>query len=120
MLDTLKAFLSGLLTQQVAKIKKKSREWEENIRKEVIESERQNVADPTPEKQGIWLKKQECKVAITRKAENKRLCQRQNSFGEGEKKKKWAVCWHFWLKPIAPQLFPRLGHQAVKSRLSLL
>lgn len=87
MLDTLKAFLSGLLTQQVAKIKKKSREWEENIRKEVIESERQNVADPTPEKQGIWLKKQECKVAITRKAENKRLCQRQNSFGEGEKKK---------------------------------
>lgn len=75
--DTLKAFLRGLLIKQAAKIKKKSREWEEHIRKEVIESERQYVIDPTPEKRETWLKKQqEYKVAIIRKNENKRLFQR--------------------------------------------
>lgn len=36
LLDTLKAFLRGILIQQVVKVKKKSREWEESIRKEVI------------------------------------------------------------------------------------
>lgn len=84
--DTLKAFLRELLFQQVVKIKKKSREWVGQVRKEAMASERQYVIDPTPEKQEIWLKKQqEYKVAITRKTENKRLFQKQNYFGEGEK-----------------------------------
>lgn len=84
--DTLKAFLRGLLHQQVVKIKNKSRELEARARKEVMKSEAQYVKDPTPEKHEIWLKRQqEYKEVINRKTENKRLFQRQNYFGEGEK-----------------------------------
>lgn len=61
-----------------------SRKWEESIRKEVIEAENNYVKDPTPEKQQIWLNLQGYRIAIIRKAENKRLSQKQCSFGEGE------------------------------------
>lgn len=69
--DSLKAFLRGILIQQVVKIKKESREWEESIRKEVIEAENNYVNDPTLEKQKIWLNKQQGdRIAIIRKVEN--------------------------------------------------
>lgn len=57
--DAMKAFLRGLLIQQVAKIKRRSREWEESIRKEVILLGKQYVEDPNPEKQRRWLIKQQ-------------------------------------------------------------
>lgn len=57
--DALKAFLQGILIQQVVKIKRKSREWKELIRKEVIKAEKQYVEDTTPEKQRIWLNQQQ-------------------------------------------------------------
>lgn len=83
--DTLKAFLRGILIQRVAEIKKRSREWEESIRKEMEKAEKQYIEDPTPEKQNVWLNKQEnYRIAVLRKVENKRLFQKQLAFGEGE------------------------------------
>lgn len=46
--DTLKAYLRGVLIQQVAKLKKDARVWKENIRREVIDAEKNYVMDPTP------------------------------------------------------------------------
>lgn len=72
--DTLKAFLRGILIQRVAEIKKRSREWEESIRKELEKGEKQYIEDPTPEKQKIWLNKQEnYRVAVLRKVKNNPL-----------------------------------------------
>ena len=51
--DALKAFLRGILIQQVAKIKRNSREWEEKIREEVLEAEKQYVENPTLSKQRL-------------------------------------------------------------------
>lgn len=69
----------------MAKIKNKSREWEESIRKALVKAENQYEEDPTPEKQRIWLnKQQDYRIAVIRKAENKQLFQKQAAFGEGE------------------------------------
>lgn len=51
--DTLKGFLRGLIIQQVVKIKRRSREWEEVTGREAVESENQYVVDPTPEKKEV-------------------------------------------------------------------
>lgn len=76
--------LSQGLIQQVAKNKRRSREWEESIRKEMLVTEKQYVENPTLEKQRRWLnKQQEYEIAVTRKGENKRLFQKQCAFGEG-------------------------------------
>lgn len=53
--DSLKAYLRGLIIQQVAKTKGKSREWERDIRREVMQEERQ----PTLDRQREWLDKQQ-------------------------------------------------------------
>ena len=83
--DTLKAYLRGVLIQQIAKFNKKARESEEKSRREVLEAENNYVGDPTPKGKKIWLEKQQAyKSVITREVETRRLFLRQSSFAEGE------------------------------------
>lgn len=83
--DSLKAYLRGLLIQQISKVKKQTRVRGEAIREEVLVSERKYVADPRPENQECWVRKQqEYKMESIRVAENRKLFQRQRNFGEGE------------------------------------
>ena len=107
MWDALKAFLRGLCIQQVAKIKKVSREWENRIWMELENTEKEYIENPTLEKQRIWLnKQQEYRVEI-RKSENKRLFQKQVAFGEGESFGRMIA----HLEPIPPPpQYPRLAH----------
>lgn len=83
--DTLKAFLRGILIQGVAGVKKKAREWEEGIRRDLEMAEKQFLDDPTPVRQKLWEDKQESyRIAVLRKGENRQLFQSQRVFGEGE------------------------------------
>lgn len=83
--DTLKAYLRGVLIQQVAKFKKEAKVWEENIQREVLEAENNYVTDPSSEREKAWLdKQQDYKIAIMRRVEIRRLFLRQSSFAEGE------------------------------------
>lgn len=54
MWDALKAYLRGLLIQQISRIKKSSLNWEDKTRKELITAEREYVKEPTPGNQSIW------------------------------------------------------------------
>lgn len=83
--DTLKAFLRGILIQGVAGVKKRAREWEEGIRRELELAEKQYLDDPTLEKKKVWKDKQESyRTAVLRRGENKQLFQKQQVFKEGE------------------------------------
>lgn len=107
MWDALKAFLRGILIQQVAKIKQVSREWENKIKKELATAEKEYVEDPSPEKQGEWLnEQQECKVVVTRKSENKRLFQKQFAFGE-RKNVGWMLA-HLVITNSSPSVVPAI------------
>ena len=84
--DSLKAFLRGLLIQQVARIKREGREREGKLGLEVAQAEARFIEEPTPTRQKEWLGKQlEHKTVNMRKLESKRILQRQCQFGEGEK-----------------------------------
>lgn len=69
----MKAYLRGVLNQQVAKFNKEARVGEENIQREVIEAENNYVINPTPRREKIWLDKQDYKIAVMRKAETRQL-----------------------------------------------
>lgn len=74
--DALKAFLRGVLIQQVAKFNKEARNGEEKIQKEVFEAESNDMMDPTPEREKTWLDKlQDYKVVVMQKAETRCLLQ---------------------------------------------
>lgn len=84
--DTLKAFLHGIMIQQVSKIKKRTKDWESVAGETVVTMEEQYVSNPTPDTLRAWSEEQwTYRTLMARKAENKQLFQRQNIFGEGER-----------------------------------
>lgn len=82
--DTLKAFLWGLMIQQISKIKKQTKEWERSIGERITIAEEQYINKPTPNTLKHWIEEQHnYRLVALRKSENKYLSQSQVAFGEG-------------------------------------
>lgn len=84
--DTLKAFLRGVLIQQMAKFNKEARSEEEDTLKDALEVENNFIRNPNPELERTWQEKQQkYKLVVIQKAETRRLLQRQEFMVEGER-----------------------------------
>lgn len=57
--DALKAFLRGVLIQQMAKFNKEARSEDEKSLRKVLEAENNYIRNPTPEKEIAWQDKQQ-------------------------------------------------------------
>lgn len=90
--DTLKAFLRGVLIQQMAKFNKEARSEEEGTLRDALEAENNFIRNPTPELESTWQEKQQkYKLVVMQKVETRRLLQRQEFMVEGEKE--WEKHW---------------------------
>lgn len=75
-----------MLIQKIPHVKRQSQAKEIKVREKVRQAEVQYVEEPTLDRYGKWVERQEeYRKLMLEKAENKRMFQRQNFFGEGER-----------------------------------